>query len=108
MQGIEASAEENNVLVERIQLFGSATSVDSRIVSDPTSAGTNPLTGNPDTVVGNRVPYVPDWRVKFGHVPANRRLGVDDRCALQQQAVLDLVNTDIAPHVYGAFDKYIV
>ena len=43
-----------------------------------------------------------------GHVPANRRLGVDDRCALQQQAVLDLVNTDIAPHVYGAFDKYII
>jgi iron complex outermembrane recepter protein len=32
MQGIEASAQKNNVLVERLQLFGSATYVDSRIV----------------------------------------------------------------------------
>jgi iron complex outermembrane recepter protein len=45
VEGIKASAEENNVLVERLQLFGSATSVDSRIVSDPTWAGINSLTG---------------------------------------------------------------
>ena len=38
----------------------------SRILADPTWAGTNPLTGRPDKAVGNRVPYVPDWRVKFG------------------------------------------
>ncbi len=109
MQGIEASAEKNNVLVERLQLFGSATYVGSRIVSDPTWAGTNPLTGKPDTVVGNRVPYVPDWRVKFGFTyrPTDAWAWTTAaRYSGKQYSTLD--NTDIVPHVYGAFDKYIV
>jgi iron complex outermembrane recepter protein len=109
MQGIEASAQKNNVLVERLQLFGSATYVDSRIVLDPTWAGTNPLTGNPDTVVGNRVPYVPDWLVKFGFTyrPTDAWAWTTAaRYSGKQYSTLD--NTDIVPHVYGAFDKYIV
>jgi iron complex outermembrane recepter protein len=39
MQGIEVSAEKNNVFIDRLQLFGSATYVDSRILSDPTWLG---------------------------------------------------------------------
>lgn len=39
MQGIEDSAEKNNVFIDRLQLFGSATYVDSRILSDPTWLG---------------------------------------------------------------------
>jgi iron complex outermembrane receptor protein len=66
MQGVELSAEKDNVAIKGLQLFGSVTYVDSRILSDPTWTGTNPLTGLPDTVVGNRVPYVPDWRAKLG------------------------------------------
>ena len=109
MQGVEASAQKDNVLVERLQLFGSATYVDSRIVSDPTWAGTNPLTGKPDTVVGNRVPYVPDWRVKFGFTyrPTDAWAWTTAaRYSGKLYSTLD--NTDIVPHVYGAFDKYFV
>lgn len=54
------------MLFKGVELFGNITYVDARILSDPTWAGTNPLTGLPDTVVGKRVPYVPDWRSTFG------------------------------------------
>ena len=45
MQGVELSAEKDNVSINGLQLFGSVTYVDFRILSDPTWAGTNPLTG---------------------------------------------------------------
>ena len=109
MQGVELSADKNNVLVEGLQLFGSITYVDSRILSDPTWAGTNPLTGLPDTVVGNRVPYVPDWRAKFGATYRPNEhwaYTVAARYSGKQYSTLD--NTDIIPHVYGAFDNYFV
>ena len=109
MQGIEVSAEKNNVLINRLQLFGSATYVNSRILSDPTWAGTNPLTGKPDAAVGNRVPYVPDWRVKFGFTyrPTNSLSWTTAaRYSGKQFSTLD--NTDIVSHVYGAFDNYFV
>jgi iron complex outermembrane receptor protein len=109
MQGVELSADKNNVLVKGLQLFGSITYVDSRILSDPTWAGLNPLTNQPDTVVGNRVPYVPDWRAKFGltYRPNERwAYTVAARYSGKQYSTLD--NTDIIPHVYGAFDNYFV
>jgi iron complex outermembrane receptor protein len=109
MQGVELSAEKNNVAIAGLQVFGSATYVDSRILSDPTWAGTNPLTGLPDTVVGKRVPYVPDWRVKFGvtyRPNDNWAFTVAARYSGKQYSTLD--NTDIVSHVYGAFDDYVV
>lgn len=66
MQGVELSADTDNVLIDRLQQFGSITYVDSKILSDPDWAGVNPLTNLPDSVVGKRVPYVPDWRAKVG------------------------------------------
>ena len=109
MQGVELSAEKNNVGITGLQLFGSVTYVDSRIISDPTWAGTNPLTGVPDTVVGKRVPNVPDWRAKFGvtYRPNDSwAYTVAARYSGKQYSTLD--NTDIIPHVYGAFDNYFV
>ena len=81
----------------------------SRILSDPTWAGSNPLTGVPDTVVGKRVPNVPDWRAKFGvtyRPNENWAYTVAARYSGKQYSTLD--NTDIISHVYGAFDNYIV
>ena len=109
MQGVELYGEKNNVGIVGLQLFGSVTYVDSRILSDPTWAGTNPLTGVPDTVVGKRVPYVPDWRAKFGvtyRPNDNWAFTVAARYSGKQYSTLD--NTDIVSHVYGAFDNYIV
>ena len=39
MQGVELSAEKDNVLIKGLQLFGSVTYVDSRILSDPSWTG---------------------------------------------------------------------
>jgi len=59
MRGVELSADKDNVLISGLQVFGSVTYVDSRIISDPNWKG-------PTSVVGKRVPFVPDWRAKFG------------------------------------------
>ena len=89
MQGVEASADKDNVWLKGLRLFGSVTYVDSRILYDPTWAGTNPLTGAPDTADGKRVPYVPDWRATAGFTYSRTKLGVDGRRPLQRQAIFD-------------------
>ncbi|SHH39662.1 TonB-dependent receptor [Bradyrhizobium erythrophlei] len=109
MQGVELSADKNNVLFTGLQVFGSVTYVDSRILSDPTWDGVNPLTLAPDTVVGKRVPYVPDWRARFGvtyRPNESWAFTVAARYSGKQYSTLD--NTDIVSHVYGAFDNYFV
>ena len=42
MQGVELSAEKDNVGIKGLQLFGSVTYVDSRILSDAGWAGSIP------------------------------------------------------------------
>ncbi|HUC51172.1 MAG TPA: TonB-dependent receptor [Xanthobacteraceae bacterium] len=109
MQGIEASADKYDVWIKGLRLFGSVTYVDSRILKDPTWAGSNPLTGLPDAANGQRVPYVPDWRATAGFTykpDDNWAWTVAARYSGKMYSTLD--NTDIIPHVYGAFDKYLV
>jgi iron complex outermembrane receptor protein len=109
MQGVELSADKNNVLMRGLQLFGSVTYVDSRIIADANWMGTDPITKLPDTVVGKRVPFVPDWRAKFGvtYRPNDSwAYTVAARYSGKQYSTLD--NTDIIPHVFGAFDNYFV
>ena len=88
-------------LIKGLQLFGSVTYVDSRILSDPSWAGIDPLDGQADTVVGKRVPFVPDWRAKFGvtyRPNESWAYTVAARYSGKQYSTLD--NTDIIPHVY--------
>ncbi|MCP3470267.1 TonB-dependent receptor [Bradyrhizobium sp. CCGUVB1N3] len=102
MRGVELSADKDNVLISGLQLFGSVTYVDSRIISDPSWAGAT-------TVVGKRVPYVPDWRAKAGvsYRPNESWVyTVAARYTGKQYATLD--NTDVVPHVYQAFDPFFV
>jgi iron complex outermembrane receptor protein len=112
MQGVELSAEKDNVGIKGLQLFGSVTYVDSRILSDPGWAGLdplNPVPNKPTTVVGKRVPFVPDWRSKFGvtyRPNESWAYTVAARYSGKQYSTLD--NTDIIPHVYGAFDNFFV
>jgi iron complex outermembrane receptor protein len=109
MQGVELSGQKDDVAIKGLQLFGSVTYVDSRILSDPSWAGTNPLTGLPDAVVGKRVPNVPDWRATLGATYRPNEswaYTVAARFSGKQYSTLD--NTDIISHVYGAFDNYFV
>lgn len=110
MQGVEFAAQKDDVAFKGLQLFGSVTYVDSRILSDPTWTGTNPLTPTlPDPVVGKRVPYVPDWRATVGatYRPNDSwAYTLAARYSGKQYSTLD--NTDVISHVYGAFDNYFV
>ena len=109
LQGVELSADKDNVLIQSLQLFGSVTYVDSRILADANWNGTNPLTHVPDQVVGKRVPNVPDWRATFGATYRPNEswaYTVAARYSGKQYSTLD--NTDAIPHVYGAFDNYFV
>jgi iron complex outermembrane recepter protein len=104
MQGVELSAEKNNVLISGLQLFGSVTYVDSRILRDPTFVST---TGT--TAVGKRVPNVPDWRATLGATYRPNEswaYTVAARYSGKQYSTLD--NTDVVSHVFGAFDDFFV
>ncbi len=86
---------------EGLQLFGSVTYVDSRILADPSWAGKDPLTGVPTTATGKRVPNVPDWRAKFGvtyRPNESWAYTVAARYSGKQYSTLD--NTDSFSHVY--------
>ena len=105
MQGVELSADKNNVWITGLQLFGSVTYVDSRILSDPTFVST--IGGT--TATGKRVPNVPEWRSKFGatYRPNDSwAYTVAARYTGKQYATLD--NTDTFAHVYQAFDPFFV
>lgn len=102
MQGIELSADKDNTLVSGLEVFGSLTYVDSRIISDPNWKGAT-------TVVGKRVPNVPDWRAKVGasyRPNENWVYTIAARYTGKQYATLD--NTDVVQHVYQAFDPFFV
>jgi iron complex outermembrane recepter protein len=104
MQGVELSADKDNV-VKGVQLFGSVTWVDSRILSDPTFVST--IGGT--TAVGKRVPNIPEWRAKAGitYRPNDSwAYTVAARYTGKQFSTLD--NTDTFQHVYQAFDPFLV
>jgi iron complex outermembrane receptor protein len=105
MRGVELAAQKDDVVVRGLQLFGSVTYVDSRILSDPTFVST--IGGT--TAVGKRVPNVPDWRATLGTTyrpNENWAFTFAARFSGKQYSTLD--NTDVIPRVFGAFDNYVV
>ena len=101
MQGVELSADKNNVGVRGLQVFGSVTYVNSRILADAGWKGTDPITKLPDTVIGKRVPNVPQWRAKLGFTyrPNDSwAYTFAGRYTSKQYATLD--NSDTFQHVY--------
>ena len=103
-RGVELAWQKDNVLIERLEPFGSVTYVDSRILSDPTFIGTNGSTAE-----GKRVPYVPMWRTTLGatyHPGENWSYTVAMRYQSKVYATLD--NTDYVTGVYQAFDPFVV
>jgi iron complex outermembrane receptor protein len=105
MQGVELSGQKDNVVIKGLQLFGSVTYIDSRILSDPTFVSTVGGT----TADGKRVPNVPDWRATLGATYRPNEswaFTMAARYSGKQYSTLD--NTDTISHVFGAFDDYIV
>jgi iron complex outermembrane receptor protein len=102
--GVELAAQKDNVLIDRLEVFGSITYADARIVSDPSFIGTNGSTAN-----GKRIPNIPAWRVTSGvtYRPDDLwSVTAAMRYASKQYSTLD--NTDTVTNVFQAFDSYLV
>jgi iron complex outermembrane receptor protein len=104
LPGFELSGQKDNVAIQGLQLFGSATYVDSRILSDPTFVSTTGTTAD-----GKHVPNVPIWRATLGATYRPNEswaFTLAARYSGKQFSTLD--NTDVVSHVFGAFDYYTV
>jgi iron complex outermembrane receptor protein len=101
-QGVEVAAQKDNVLIDGLQVSGSVTYVNSRIVSDPTWKGSI-------AVVGKHVPYVPSWRATAAATyrpDQHWAFTVAGRYSGKMYSTLD--NTDIVSNVPGSFDMFVV
>jgi iron complex outermembrane receptor protein len=106
-RGAELAWQKDNVLIARLELFGSITYVDARIVSDPTFVPTPGFPGS--TATGRRVPNVPEWRSTLGatYRPTDQwAFTVAGRWQSKTFSTLD--NIDTNPNVYQAFDPFVV
>jgi len=102
--GVELAAQKDNVLIDRLEVFGSVTWADARIVNDPTFISTTGTTAN-----GKRIPNIPEWRVTSGVTYRPDDLWsytVAMRYASKQYSTLD--NTDTVANVFQSFDSYLV
>jgi iron complex outermembrane recepter protein len=108
-RGVELAWQKNNVLIERMELFGSVTYVDSIILSDPTFVGTALPGGGTTTAVGKHVPNVPEWRSTLGatYRPTDA-LAMTLVGRYQSKIFATLDNIDVVPNVFQAFDRFFV
>jgi len=103
-RGAEIAWQKDNVAVAHLELFGSVTYVDARIVSDPTFVST---TGT--TATGKRIPNVPDWRATLGATyRPTEQWAFTSVLRWQSKTFSTLDNTDTNPNVYQAFDPFVV
>jgi iron complex outermembrane receptor protein len=103
-RGAELAWQKDNVAIDHLELFGSVTYVDARILSDPTfvsTIGTN--------AVGKRVPNVPEWRSTLGatYRPTDQ-WAFTAAGRYQSKTFSTLDNIDTNPNVYQAFDPFVV
>lgn len=103
-RGIELAGQRADLLIDGLELSGSVTFVDSTTLSDAGFASTSGTTAQ-----GKHVPYVPRWRATLvaTYRPTPRwAFTLAGRYSGRMYSTLD--NTDDTPHVFGAFDSFIV
>ncbi len=101
-RGVEVSVEQAQVGIPGLELSGSVTYVDSRILADQGQ-------GQFRSAVGRKAPYVPTWRgtLVATYSPSEHlALTVAGRYSGQQYSTVD--NVDVNPDVYGGFDEFFV
>ena len=103
-RGAEFAWQKDNVLIDRLEAFGSVTYVDSVILSDPNFVGTNGSIAE-----GKRVPLVPMWRTTLGGTyRPNDAWAFTLAGRYQSKIYTTLDNIDANPNVYQAFDPFFV
>jgi iron complex outermembrane receptor protein len=108
-RGVELAWQKNNVIFDRLEVFGSLTYVDSVILSDPTFVGTKLPDGTSTTAVGKQVPNVPTWRSTLGatYRPTDA-WAITAVGRYQSKIFATLDNTDTVANVFQAFDPFLV
>ena len=98
-RGVEVVAQKNNVFIRGLELSGSVTYVDSRILEDSANS----------LAVGKRTPQVPDWRATLvATYRPNARIAATlaGRYSGRQFAQID--NLDVYEHTYQGFEAFFV
>lgn len=109
--GVEMAINRNDVYLKGLELTGSVTFVNSRILSNPDwvpSGGAN-LDNWCASVAGKNVPYVPKWRwtgVATYRPDAHWSFTLAARW--QDRMWSSLANNDIAHGVFGSYDRFFV
>jgi iron complex outermembrane receptor protein len=109
--GVELAWKKDNVVFRGLELDGSATYVNSRIISDSTwaPAGGNNLDFWALSVAGKNVPYVPKYRWTAGATyRPDEHWSFSVNARWQDRIWSTIPNNDIAHGVYGAFDRLFV
>jgi len=104
-RGIELVAQQNNALMRGLELSGSVTYVDARILENSSYA--SPAAGA--TSVGKHTPYVPEWRATLvaTYRPDDKwAYTLAGRYSARLWATVD--NADINPDTYQGFGSYFV
>ena len=102
-RGVELVLQKDDALIRGLEINGSLTYVDARILGNSSFVSTT------STSVGKRTPYVPEWRAtlvgtyrpddKWAYTLAGRYSG-------RLYATVD--NSDVNTHTYQGFDSYVV
>jgi len=98
-RGVELVVQQNDVLLPGLELQGSVTYVDSKIVSDPAF----------EAAVGRRTPQIPRWRATAvaTYRPSDEwAITLAARYSDRVYATID--NSDTYTHTYQGFDSYFV
>ena len=107
--GIELAAQKDDILIKGFQLSASMTWVDSRIESDPNYVRKAPVPASLTSVVGKRVPYVPEWRSTLvaTYKPDDHwSFSLGGRYYGKMYSTLE--NIDLANNTMGSFNPFIV
>jgi iron complex outermembrane recepter protein len=110
-QGVEAAVTKDNFYIKGLELMGSLTYVDSRVVSDPTwiPTGGNNLDNWCLSINGKNAPYVPKWRwTGVATYRPDAYWSFTLAARWQDRMWSTLSNNDIAHGVYGAFDRFFI
>lgn len=105
-RGAELVLSEHDVLVNGLELTGSATHLNARTLA---TSGRASATAPADAAIGKRLPNIPDWRATFvaTYRPGSRvALTLGGRYSDALWTTLD--NADLNPNVYQGFSGWFV
>lgn len=104
-RGVEIVAEQRNVLIQGLEISGSATYVDGRITRNDSYVPTIPGA----TSVSKRTPYIPLWRATLTSTYRPNEdwaFTLAGRYSTRLYSTVD--NTDVNTHTYQGFDGFLV